>query len=281
MGLGYTAFATEESHVAATGKSPGGGFGRNAGHASPRRVLLSTPEFETPSLTDRAYQEIRKNILIGKMPPGHKLVVNDLVEQWNISPTPIKEALNRLVAEELVETVPRRGMRVKSYNADDLRETFEMRMLYELHCCRLAVAAIGDHPETAEELKAVLERSRLALDDAYNYSTQYHLDEQFHLLIVSLCGNKRMMRDFDRLHANILTIGIYASKGSRLERQRETYWEHKRILDALIDRSGPEMESAMRSHLENTVRDLREFFHPQSGRFLGEKSSRKKTKAEG
>ena len=236
---------------------------------------MSSPEFDNPSLTDRAYQEIRKNILIGKMPPGHKLVVNDLVEEWSISPTPIKEALNRLVSEDLVETVPRRGMRVKTYNATDLRETFEIRKMFELHCCRVAVEKIDTHPETLDELRDILEKSRVALEDTFNYTTQYHLDELFHMLIVSLSGSKRMMRDFERLHANILTFGIYASKQSPLWRQRDTYDEHKRILDSLMRRSSGEMEEAMRAHLDNTAKDLLEFFHPKSGRFLGGKASRK------
>ena len=230
-------------------------------------------DFEQPSLIDKAYQEIRKNILVGKMPPGYKLVVNDLAEEWNISATPIKQALNRLVSEELVEVLPRRGMRVKTYDARELTETFETRTIDEMHCCRLAIERIDGHPEVEEELIAVLEKSRVALQDEFNYMSQYHFDEQFHMLLVSLSGNRKMMRDFDRLHANIMTFGIYASKHSPLWRQPATYEEHSRILEGLRNRSVKEMQEAMRFHLENTANDLLKFFHPKSGRFLGRKSS--------
>lgn len=224
--------------------------------------------FDQPSLIDKAYQEIRKNILVGKMPPGHKLVVNDLAEEWKISATPIKQALNRLVSEELVEVVPRRGMRVKTYDVEDLRETFEVRTMYELYCCELAVERIDAHPEIEEELAAVLAQSRAIMNDEFNYQTQYHLDEQFHMLLASLSGNRRIIRDFDRLHANIMTFGVYAGRQSPLRRQEQTYEEHSRILAALANRSKKDIAKAMRAHLENTARDLMRFFHPKSGRFL-------------
>lgn len=227
---------------------------------------------EKPSLTDRAYQQIRRDILVGIMPPGRKLVVNDLVEEWDISPTPIKEALNRLVAEELVETVPRRGMRVRVYTAKDIRETFEVRKMYEAQCCRYAVERIDDHPETLEALKDVLEKSRVVIEEAQNYTTHYHLDEQFHMLIVSLCDNGKMTRDYERMHAIIMTFGTYASQQSPLRRMQSSYEEHKRILQGLVNRSKEEMEAAMLSHLDNAVNDLLTFFDAKSGRFLARKS---------
>ncbi|MCD8351782.1 MAG: GntR family transcriptional regulator [Planctomycetaceae bacterium] len=227
--------------------------------------------FDHPSLIDRAYQEIRKSILVGDMPPGHKLVVNDLVEQWKISATPIKQALNRLVSEELVEVVPRRGMRVKTYDAQDLVDTFEIRLLYETHCCKMAVKKIDDHPEVEEELDDVMRKSALSLADECNYTAHYHFDEQFHMLLVSLSGNRKMIRDFERLHANIITFGIYASRQSPLWRQRETVEEHTRILDALHQRSQKDMVAAMRTHLDNTVKDMLTFFHPKSGRLIVQK----------
>lgn len=221
---------------------------------------MPSVDFDKPSLTDRAYQQIRNDILVGKMPPGHKLVVNDLVEEWKISATPIKEALNRLVTEELVEVVPRRGMRVKEYDAESVREIFEIRLMYELHCCRMAVERIDEHPEVLEELTATLAKSRALIDDELNFVASYHLDEIFHTLLVSLCDNRKMIREYDRLHANIITFSFFVRSHSPVWRQKATYEEHENILKGLINRSADEMERAMRCHLENTANDLLGFF---------------------
>ncbi len=120
-----------------------------------------TELFNRPSLTDVAYQEIRNSILLGNLVPGDKLVVNDLVETWKISNTPIKEALNRLVAEGLVETVPRRGMRVRVITPKELREIIQIRSLYETHCCRMAVQNIDQHPEILDAMRTAIERAAI------------------------------------------------------------------------------------------------------------------------
>ncbi|MCD8140876.1 MAG: FCD domain-containing protein [Planctomycetaceae bacterium] len=68
-----------------------------------------------------------------------------------------------------------------------------------------------------------------------------------------------------------MTFGIYASRQSPLWRQRETVEEHTRILDALLQRSQKDMVAAMRTHFDNTVKDMLTFFHPKSGRLIGPK----------
>lgn len=229
---------------------------------------MSTADFERPSLTDVAYREIRDSILIGDVLPGDKLVVNDLVEKWKISNTPIKEALNRLVAEGLVETLPRRGMRVRLLTAKELREICEVRLLYESHFCRKAVGKIDDHPHTLEEMQATLRKSLDILGDEFNYLLQFQLDEMFHMLIASLCGNDMLIQAFDRVHANFLLIGVYASRNAPLRRLKETYEEHKNILMELEQKSAEGMVDAMNIHLANTMEDLARFYHPKSGKFV-------------
>lgn len=229
---------------------------------------MSTADFERPSLTDVAYREIRDSILIGDVLPGDKLVVNDLVEKWKISNTPIKEALNRLVAEGLVETLPRRGMRVRLLTAKELREICEVRLLYESHFCRKAVEKIDDNPHTLEEMQATLRKSLDILGDEFNYLLQFQLDEMFHMLIASLCGNDMLIQAFDRVHANFLLIGVYANRNAPLRRLKETYEEHKNILMELEQKSAEGMVRAMNIHLANTMEDLTRFYHPKSGKFV-------------
>lgn len=232
---------------------------------------MALSDLKKTSLTEIAYEEIRKNILTGRMPPGHKLIVNDLVAQWNISNTPIKEALNRLVAEGMVVFEPRYGMRVRDQlSAKELRDKFEVRMLYEIHCCRVAAVAVDKRPDVLVELRTTMERYEALLHDKESYFELYRYDEIFHRLIVSLCGNNEIIRAFDHLHLSILTFGVLASKHFPLRRQPETCEEHKRILDALERRSPDEMAEAMRTHLDNTASGLLAYYNSASGRFFGE-----------
>ncbi|MCD8140196.1 MAG: GntR family transcriptional regulator [Planctomycetaceae bacterium] len=228
---------------------------------------METSDFQPPSLTDVAYQELRKNILRGTLPPGHKLVVNELVDEWKISNTPIKEALNRLVAEELVEALPRRGMRVRKYNSKETREIFEIRTLYEVHCCRAAALAASTEPELTVRLgELVRECGDVMEGNTDDPMRIFDLDAQFHLLIVSQCGNETLIRDFDRLHAHTLAIGISVNNDQPFRRWEETQLEHEKIYQAIRLGSPDAAEAAMREHLRHTSADLLSFFHPQSGR---------------
>lgn len=229
---------------------------------------IETRDFHQPSLTDVAYQELRNGILQGKLRPGHKLVVNELVDEWKISNTPIKEALNRLVAEELVEALPRRGMRVRTYNARETREIFEIRTLYEIHSCRVAASRLADTPEVIDELERLLRECDdiMTMHSSPNPLRVFDLDAGFHMLIISQSGNETLSRDFNRLHAHTLAIGMSVNTDQPLRRWTETQAEHYRILDSLRDGSPDRAEAAIREHLANTSQDLLAFFNPKSGR---------------
>lgn len=237
---------------------------------------MNPADFHQPSLTDVAYKELRRGILRGELPPGRKLVVNDLVDEWKISNTPIKEALNRLVAEELVEALPRKGMRVRKYNARETREIFEIRTLYEVHCCRLA--ASGPGPDLLSRLDAILDECRgIIIQDGPLPLRVFDLDADFHRLVICQCGNETLIRDFDRLHAHTLTIGISVNARQPLRRWKETQAEHEDIVSALRGGSPDEAQKAICVHLENTSKDLLAFFNPISGRLQQRKYETEET----
>lgn len=232
---------------------------------------MESNDFRQPSLTDVAYKELRKSILNGDLPPGRKLVVNELVDEWKISNTPIKEALNRLVAEELVEALPRRGMRVRKYNSQETQEIFEIRTLYEVHCCRVAAANAASDPALVAELDALLaECARVMAGDA-DLLRVFELDARFHTLVVSQCGNATLIKDFNRLHAHTLAIGMSLNAEQPLRRWEETQDEHRSIIDGIRSGSPDVAEAAMRAHLATTSKDLLSFFHPDSGRLQSRK----------
>lgn len=234
-------------------------------------------DFQHPSLTEVAYKEIREGILTGALPPGRKLVVNELVDEWKISNTPIKEALNRLVAEELVEAMPRRGMRVRKYTSVETREIFEMRTLYESHCARIAASTMNDRKELGAMLSKILDECRIILKSGSNEQNPmrlFDLDAEFHRIIVSQCGNTTMIRHFDRLHAHTLAIGMSVNATRPLRRWRETQKEHEQIYAALKVSSPQAAEKAMRVHLANTASDLLAFFNLKSGRLQKRKYTR-------
>ena len=89
-------------------------------------------------LSDKAYYLIRQRIITLELPPMSPIDEQALMEELQLGRTPIREALQRLAAENLVSIVPRRGMFVADISLTDLQQVFELRMMLEGFCARLA-----------------------------------------------------------------------------------------------------------------------------------------------
>src|ERR1017187_8004501 len=103
--------------------------------------------FPTPSLSDRAYDILRKEIISGNLAPGEKLNVHDLAAAMQISRTPIKEAINRLAEDGLVTIRSRKSTFVSLIEPEKLREIFDIRLKIELWgaeraCCQAGVIGL-------------------------------------------------------------------------------------------------------------------------------------------
>lgn len=96
------------------------------------------------NLSDQAYDELVRRIVSGTFPAGRMLQEEKLSSEFGISRTPVREALQRLSAEGLVEQLPRRGYRVSLPDEEALKELYECRTGLELMALNLA---LGEIPE--------------------------------------------------------------------------------------------------------------------------------------
>jgi DNA-binding transcriptional MocR family regulator len=87
--------------------------------------------FRSTTRGDRAYRELRSRILSGKFEPGARLQAEALALTLSMSPTPVREAIQRLVAEGLVEFAPHKGAQVVRQSLADMLATYQLRMTLE------------------------------------------------------------------------------------------------------------------------------------------------------
>ena len=90
------------------------------------------------SAAQRIEEELLDDIAIGLLKPGARLDETRLAERFGVSRTPVREALNRLAAHDVLEPGDRRGMRVARYSLEDLAHMFEAMHEIETLCARLA-----------------------------------------------------------------------------------------------------------------------------------------------
>ncbi|MEO1091478.1 MAG: GntR family transcriptional regulator [Pseudomonadota bacterium] len=156
--------------------------------------VLQHAAVEVPSRltqTERAYRALKQRILDNQLPAGTQLLETECAALLGMSRTPVREAMIRVANEGLVEVRPRHGMRVVPISPDDMREIYEVLTGLESEAAYL-VAARGCSPSDLARLDAAVASMEAAVDrgdrDAWAAA-----DERFHLTLVELTGNRRLV----------------------------------------------------------------------------------------
>jgi DNA-binding GntR family transcriptional regulator len=204
--------------------------------------------FDTRSLSERVYGLLLNEIVSGRLAANAQVDIDELARQLHISRTPIKESLNRLAAEGLVDIVPRRGTFVSRSHPRRLLELLDVRLMLEEGCSD-DVAARADEAGVAA-LRAELDQMReFSTADVWRAKVDdfVKLDQAFHIHFVSLAGNAELDRLYERLHVH-MHIGrvFYPSATIDLDR---TMVEHEAIVEALERRDGPGLRQVVRDHI--------------------------------
>jgi len=222
--------------------------------------MQTTPVLPTLSvqrLTDTVYRTLKEQILTRTFPPGHRLRVNELADQLGVSRTPLKDALNLLATEGLVEIVPRRGTFVSDVSPDDIAEVFEIRRALELLAAETLVERVTSDQLAC--LRAELDALPRAGDHA-DASEHMRRNLAFHQRFVALAGNRRLVELYEGLRAHIQIGRVHARRTDWRQRLRQERGEHQEILAALDARDAARLRAAVDSHIKRAkaslIRDL-------------------------
>lgn len=206
---------------------------------------------EHTNLSDRVYNVLLDRIITRKIKPGERLVEEDLAENLGISRTPIREALNRLFRDDLIELIPRKGGYIKKLTARDVEEVYEIREVLENLVVRLAIPLIRDNGlKKLEELVRKTEK----LTGKDKMKSQVNIDSELHNLIISSCGNKRLQKMIKSLYNFIQAFRVLEAQQPR--RSNQAFQEHKMILEALSKRNTGRAAKLMSEHIENTKNNI-------------------------
>jgi DNA-binding GntR family transcriptional regulator len=138
-----------------------------------------------------AFHILHEAVLNGRFEPGERLRIEELAEEFEISPTPIREALQRLEAAGLVEKIPHCGARVATVSLDDLKDIYDARLLLEPY-------AIGKAAERFTEQVEATARAHLAGLKAAakrkDYAEACKMNTAFHFTLYSASGSPWLLR---------------------------------------------------------------------------------------
>lgn len=200
------------------------------------------------SLHEGLLVALRDFIVEGNLADGARVPERALCERFNISRTPLREALKVLAAEGLIELLPNRGARVRELSPEDVRELFDVMGGLEALAGRLACERISE-VEFAEIERVHHEMYRFYLRrDMHGY---FHCNQVIHQLIVAAAGNATLSATYAGLAGRIRRVRYSANLAKDRDRWGEAMREHEAILDALRRRAGSELSDILFVHLRN------------------------------
>jgi DNA-binding GntR family transcriptional regulator len=204
--------------------------------------------FHTATLADQVYEHLLRQISTGIYLPGHPLRELDLVQQFGVSRTPIREALLRLTEYGLLEMAGR-SARVRRLSVDDVRHVFQVRCLLEGEAVKRACGRMLDGD--LDRLESLAPRDLDPKSPGFDAAC---LDSDFelHRLIADRCGNPILAQEIRKLHD--LVQLIYKASADRAGRLAESAREHSAIIAALKAGDWRASRKAMRDHLRAAYR---------------------------
>ena len=201
------------------------------------------------SLAGDVYEVIFNQLMSLKIAPGTRITVDNLVKEFNVSHTPIREALGRLEGEGLVVKQHLVGFRaapqITRHRFDEL---YELRFLLEPAGAAKAAQAMNDERlAILTEAAGVMKRSDNT-DERANYSAFARQDAIFHDRIMEFAGNEliRELLTFQHTHFHIFRLMFHRRV------TEEALGEHQTLLDALAAHDPNAAANAMRIHIEHS-----------------------------
>lgn len=198
------------------------------------------------SLTETAYEHVRDSILTGVLPAGSILAEATVAEQMGISKTPVRQALQLLRTEGLLEVGPRRQLVVRGFSPAHRNEILRIREALEEIAVETACRVIT--MEAIDQLRLTLLRQKRAADTP-DEETFLALDEQFHILIALSADLPIVARLLEQMRgfARLMRLG----RSQPPEHLQDVLAEHTTIVDALEARNAPAALKALHDHLHH------------------------------
>jgi DNA-binding GntR family transcriptional regulator len=209
-------------------------------------------------LRDQVVQRILVEVFERRFASGSRLVVQRLAERFNVSPTPVREALVELAGLGIVDLLPNRGAVVRPFGARELREISQVRRVLESEACRCACGKID--AATLDDLRGQFGRLRkMPQDDAWDRGARV-ADSRLHQLIADSCGNPRLAQEIKRylsLFRSVRNISHVRDSWNHYRRSNDVP-DHLRLVEALASGDPERAAAAMDRHIRSITKVLTE-----------------------
>ncbi len=201
-------------------------------------------------ITTNILDYIKGRILNFSLLPGVRISDEEIAKVFGTSRSPVREALNRLVEQGLVEYRPNRGFTVKVFTRKEVADLYVLREVLECSAVRLATQSMdgGEEMKSLEDLLS----SYPAIMESEDIARFNEVDERFHDLIALYSNNTALHEALRNLHGKIRIIRRYDHL--RVGSFQNTFAEHRLILKHMASRETEEAVKLMSFHILKSMK---------------------------
>ena len=200
-------------------------------------------------LSEITYERIKEAIRNADLEPGQPLSETKLSKLLGISRTPVREAIQQLAQEGLVQIIPGRAVTVASLSIQEVMNAVHVRSILEPEVTRLAAESIS--PDDLENLWSVIQEMKEAIDNE-DRTTWAKADNRFHEILSASCPNK-LLGDMVIQVRNRISY-LSTDNQTNHNRMLACTQEHQQVADAIAAGNPQAAEKAMRDHI-NKLQD--------------------------
>jgi DNA-binding GntR family transcriptional regulator len=209
------------------------------------RIALPVSPLPRASLREQVYEIVLQAIVNADFPPGHQIRDVDIAQSLGVSRTPVREALQRLVDEGLVETTPGAATRVAPLHAGAVRNIYPIVGALHALAVRRGAERIG--PTEIDALERANKQFAKAVD-ARHIAGALAADDAFHGVVLEAAANPELQRTLDRLMAHIRRYQLTQFSS---ESARQSIRQHDDIVSAFREGRFEDAAEAMEQNWEN------------------------------
>lgn len=209
------------------------------------------------NLSERAYQFMRNKLALGELPPGTRLINRTLAREIGVSLTPVREALNRMISEGLLEYRAGLGTFVPIPNIRDLQELYDLRKTLECDAAAKAVGRLKEQDlvalaQSIRDMGDLLTGREHDGDDEPVARPIFEMwraaDTLFHTVLLRAAGNRRVMEMVANLQ---LICQIQQDWDTTTYRTvSDAHRDHQQILDAITSGDVERAQEVLRGHID-------------------------------
>lgn len=199
--------------------------------------------------TMAVYRNLIELILSGHFEPGEWIRERQVKDLLGISSTPIREALRMLVHEDILESIPHHGVRMRRLTVKEIQDFYEFRA--ELEGMAAELAAKRGTDRDLHHIEQILLKTKMFIqhEQAGEQSTFIRYNNEFHQLIANASQNRVLVHSLEQIQTKINLLRVYSWYKENNNRPKETLYQHQQIFEAIKNRNPQLARKKVHEHI--------------------------------